>query len=217
MRDASGSGVALSGTGRLSLCRSSAGRPVANPFRRRDTRACSSRAPSRRTRARPASCSGRGAGRCRSSRGVTASPSSTTAMRGSSALTVSRGMTATPTPAATSALHGRVVVRAERPVRLEPLGAERRFDRLDRGALAEADERLVDDVAAATARRRRAASPRRTISTYGSRSSSTVSSGCVADRQQHEADVDLAALDGDGDLVVLELVERHVDLAATAR
>ena len=65
-------------------------------------------------------------------------------------------------PARDESLHGLVVVRTERPVRLEPRAAERRLDRLGRrAARAEADERLAGDVAERRRGRRRAAIPRR--------------------------------------------------------
>ena len=75
------------------------------------------------------------------------------------------------------ALDGRVVVRAERPVRLEPSARNAASIGSIARALAEADERLVGDLGVASASCRRAVRPPRRSATYGSRRSSTVSSG----------------------------------------
>ena len=131
--------------------------------------------------------------------------------------TVSSGTIALPDAGRDEALHGLVVVRAERPVRLEPRGAERRLDRLGRAVRAEADERLPGDLARATAASPASGEPAATTSTYGSRSSSTVSSGASPTGSSDEADVELAALERVRDLLVVELLEHHLDLRPLRR
>ena len=114
-------------------------------------------------------------------------------------------------PGGDQALHRLVVVRAERPLRLDPRGAERGFDWIGRGAGAKADERLLRDLA----QRRRPLGERRAgghdehvrVAQQLDRRERRVS-----DREQHEADVELAALECVRDLLVVVLLEHHLDL-----
>ncbi len=114
-------------------------------------------------------------------------------------------------------LHGRVVVRAERPVRLDSLRPERgnRPGRRSgcRGTRRAAARRSRCNVGRVRASRESAA----TISTYGSRNSSVSSSGASPTGGTTNPTSSWPRSIAADDLLVLELVEHHLDLRPLLR
>ena len=138
-------------------------------------------------------------------------------MLGSSSSTVSRGETATPTPAPTRPCTVPLLSERNTMFGARPVDASCDFDVIHRAAVVEADDRLEHDLL----ERRRplcrgSGEPAGTTRTYGSRRSSTVSYGPPSDGERPEGQVELAALDHLEELaLVLRLAENDLDLRVT--
>ena len=117
-----------------------------------------------------------------------------------------------PDPGGDEALHRAVVVRAERVARLDAGGAEDCLDRVARAVRLEPDQPLGADLGERRRLRRRGErGARRDDEDVGIVDELARLERRVRDRERDEPDVELAALDRQLDLLVVELADLDVD------